>query len=108
MLDLVLLFVAIACWAFVWVRILPSEGHMLAPVQHSWRDWYRARYGTELDGAWWWRPLWGCPGCHAGQLAFWIYLLRFFHHYDPLLHLCAVGVAIVTACLLTLRWNQAN
>lgn len=108
MLDLFLLFLMLGCWAFVWARILPAEGHLLAGVQRRWRDWYRARYQTELDEAWWWRPLWGCPSCCSGQLAFWTYLIRFHATYDPLLHLCAVGVAIVTACLLTLRWNQAN
>jgi len=108
MLDLFLLFVMLGCWAFVWVQVLPAEGHLLAPVRLRWRLWYRGRYRAELDDAWWWPPVWGCPACHGGQLAFWLYLLRFHATYDPLLHLCAVGVAITTATLLT-RWsNNAN
>jgi len=106
MLSLFLLFLMLGCWAFAWVRILPADGHLLASVQRAWRTWYRARYQAELDDAAWWRPLWGCAGCCAGQLAFWTYLIRFHATYDPLLHLCAVGLCIVTACTLSLQWNR--
>ena len=106
MLDTILFFIALACWAFAWCRILPAEGHLLAPVQRNWRQWYRSRYQAELDDAWWWPPLWGCPGCHAGQLAFWSYPIRFHATYDPLVHLCAVGVSILAACYILRTWNQ--
>lgn len=106
MLDLFLLFMMLGMSAFAWCRILPAEGHLLAPVQRAWRVWYRARYAAELDEARWWPPVWGCAGCCAGQLAFWTYPLRSHATYSPLLHLCAVGVAITTACLLTHLWNR--
>lgn len=108
MLDLFLLFLMLGTFAFAWCRILPADGHVLAPIQRAWRKWYRSRYGTELDEAWFWRPLWGCAGCCAGQLSFWTYLIRFHATYDPLLHLCATGLAITTACYLTITWNRSN
>lgn len=104
-LTLFLLFVALACWAFAWVRVLPSEGHLLAPLQRGLRLWYRGRFGQEVEQAWWWSPLWGCPTCGAGQLALWLYPLRYWHTYDPLAHLAGLGVAITLAYFLD-KWNQ--
>jgi hypothetical protein len=104
MLDLFLLSLMLAAVAFAWCAVLPSDGMLLAPMQRGWRDWYRGRYGSELDEAWWWKPVWGCATCNGGQLAFWLYPLRFHATYDPLLHLCCVGLTLTTAYLLT-RWN---
>ena len=51
------------------------------------------------------RVLWACPKCHAGQWAFWSYLLTHRHHYDFMAHLTVFAVAVFVAHHLTVRYS---
>lgn len=64
-----------------------------------------------LDDRWWWKPLWGCYRCVAGQLALWAYPLRCWLSplpYSPWQHLLTVCAAIFLASLLHRLYQWTN
>lgn len=36
--------------------------------------WFR--FGARYEGRWFWKPIWGCQNCIAGQWALWFYIFR--------------------------------
>jgi hypothetical protein len=127
-----LLLAALAvCWAYVLVQ----PDMLLAPVQAWVRAWYRKPYrpaayiknpgwsefwpefvrgqgpevSKEIDNQWWWKPLWGCYVCVAGQWGFWGYLLLFpLASYSLLAHLGFTAITILFAALwrAVYAWSQ--
>ena len=99
--------------AVTFATVLVGDGMLLAPVQAWLRNRYRnatwgeypmaentnwtERRGKELNGQWWWKPLWGCYACVSGQWAFWGYLLSQWHQYHPLHHLYFTSLTILFA-----------
>lgn len=136
MLDMILFLVALAGTAVVFADVLVREGMLLAPVQrwvrvaHQWL-WKKyhgygpqldqclveARYydGHDLDSRWWWKPLWGCSTCVAGQWGFWGYLLRYHEGYTQGWvtalfstlpeHIAFTAFTIITAIIIS-KWTR--
>ena len=110
---------ALALLAVTWAVVLVETGMLLAPVQRwlreAWRKPYRADATgpyADLDACWWWKPLWGCFRCTAGQWAFWGYLLLSLHHRTPyslFQHLTFTAATIMLACILNkiYLWSQS-
>lgn len=44
--------------------------------------WFR--FGSRYEGRWFWKPIWGCELCIAGQIAFWTYTLNWlmYSYFD--------------------------
>lgn len=55
---------------------------------------------------WFYRPMWGCHKCFAGQLAAWSFLVLNFRHYNCFHHLLAVCVAILSSVFISFFTNQ--
>lgn len=137
MLDLLLSAVLLGAAAVVWAVVLVDTGMLLEPLQRWLRKrhkaWWVNRIGEgetdpeqirqleeayhmstrtfELDYRWWFKALWGCFWCVAGQLGFWVYLLTKIHWheegldlwaYHPLHHAYFVSLAILSAGV----WNR--
>jgi hypothetical protein len=118
--------------AVVFATVLVADGMVLAPVQAWVRAWHRkprrpiaylknpgwpeywpefvrgqgAAVSKEIDERWWWKPLWGCSLCVAGQWAFWGYPLSCinwhplaFTGYHPLHHLYFTSLTILFAAV---------
>lgn len=89
----------IAVWAYVWVMELTAGDGLfgfLSVWLHKVLPWLIAK------------PLVGCQQCHAGQCAFWAYLLTHLYAYNPFVHISFVAITIlitilITACLNKLR-----
>jgi hypothetical protein len=123
----------IAVCAVVFAVVLVDDGMLLAPVQQWLREkhlqaWMRQRVdeeglirpalidryyttGKELDSRWWWKPLWGCHKCVAGQWGFWGYLIRcYVLHvgYSLFQHMAFTCLTIFLACLIhkLYQWSQ--
>ena len=56
----------IAVIAYVYREVLSRENIL------NW--WFK--FGLRFEKRFFYRPIWGCEKCFAGQLAFWIYLLN--------------------------------
>ena len=60
--------------AFVWGLASGLVGvvyrHIIAKEEFFNRWW---RYGAKYEGRWFFKPLWSCAHCFAGQLALWSY-----------------------------------
>ncbi|GAB3303669.1 hypothetical protein GCM10027348_31840 [Hymenobacter tenuis] len=138
MLDLFVFGLCVALVAVVWAVVLVDTGMLLEGLQRWVREWHRLRYmrrhlvggdpesgpiryatnterlyyqGNELEAQWWWKPVWGCSTCVAGQLALWGYLLRCYllsTPYNPWHHLLVVCGAIFHACLLKRLYNWSQ
>ena len=54
----------IAHLAVLYSRILSHEDVM------NW--WFR--WGSQFEGKWFWKPIWGCHLCISGQIALWLYM----------------------------------
>lgn len=106
-----LLGIACAVIALIYRLILAYE----EPFSAWWR------FGSRFEGRWFYRPIWVCEKCFAGQLALWIYFFRCLHvgksthapsnmpfldisfrleGYSLLGHAFAVAMAIFTAVIL--------
>lgn len=84
---------------------------------------------------WFYKPIWGCEKCFAGQLAFWFYIFSCLHMeayckpippeggvpfpawqitkfvlegYNPLGHIGAICTAILLAVFLSYKINQSK
>lgn len=58
--------ILIAVLAVVYRLILADE-----PVLNWWFRW-----GLRYEKRWFWKPVWGCELCFAGQVALWTYVLN--------------------------------
>lgn len=137
MLDTFAFALSVALVAVTWAVVLVDTGMLLEPVQRWLREWHKRRWvnyikgpgewsyaeeeaqveeayyrnGFTLDSYWWWKPLWGCYRCVAGQLALWAYPLRCWLSplpYSPWQHLLAVCAAIFLASLLHRLYQWTN
>lgn len=106
--DLILHAAGLGALAVCWATILVGDGMLLAPVQAAWRGWYRQRYASELDEAWWWKPVWGCYICTSGQLGLWGYIYLTWGYYHFLPHLYFVSLTLLFAALWRglFAWSQ--
>lgn len=112
----------VAAAAVCFSRVLVDDGMILSPIQAWLRNKYRwcdasgiEPVFVEIDDQWWWKPLWGCPKCVAGQWAFWGYLagclqlepLR-FADYSLIQHLLFTSLAILFGALwrAAYSWSQ--
>jgi hypothetical protein len=59
---------AIGIIAVVYIHILSLENIL------NW--WFR--WGNRFERRWFFRPLWGCEKCFAGQVALWLYVIIHF------------------------------
>ncbi len=66
MLELIIYAVAIGVMASVYKNILLYE-----PVLNWW-----AIIGQRFNAKWYYKPIWGCDKCLAGQLSLWLFLLN--------------------------------
>ncbi|KAA9333407.1 hypothetical protein F0P96_10585 [Hymenobacter busanensis] len=126
----------VAACAVVFAVVLVDTGMLLEPLQRAVREWHMRWYntrwqsadedgtprqalntehfywqGNDLDSRWWWKPLWGCVKCVAGQWALWGYLVRccvLHDAYSPWQHAAFVSLTILFACILTkaYQWSQ--
>jgi hypothetical protein len=55
---------------------------------------------------WFYRPIWGCEKCFAGQLALWLYIRYHWRHYNLLCHLLTIGSAIIFTVIISFIINQ--
>lgn len=72
--DIINLFfyaLAVAVMAVAYMRILSTE-----PVLNWWFRW-----GLNFNSRFFYRPVWGCEKCFAGQVALWTYALNWFASY---------------------------
>lgn len=60
----------IGLFAVVYKHILAYEDIL------NW--WFR--FGSKFEGRWFWKPIWGCELCIAGQIALWSYVLSWFSY----------------------------
>ncbi|MGI4864150.1 MAG: hypothetical protein ACRYFZ_09535 [Janthinobacterium lividum] len=95
------------CFAVVLVE---DDNALLCPIIRWCRVTYRGKYGRELDEQRWWKPLWGCPKCVAGQWGFWGFLLLFpLSHYSLLAHMGFAAITILFAAVwrAIYAWSQS-
>lgn len=73
--------------------------------------------GNAMKEKWFYRPIWGCEKCFAGQLTLWIYFFSHIKAVDPvdwaeegwfnfpgynlLHHLLAVAIAILSSVIIS-------
>ena len=62
----VFLAILIANLAVVYITILAHEEVL------NW--WFR--WGSQFEGKWFWKPIWGCHLCVSGQIALWTYIIN--------------------------------
>lgn len=55
---------------------------------------------------WFYRPIWGCEKCFAGQLALWLYLRFHWQQYNLFYHLLTIAMAITFALIISFIVNQ--
>lgn len=79
-------------------EVLIQPGMLLHPVYFALYQRLERRFGN-VEGLWWWKPLWGCCLCMAGQWAFWAYLVH-ARPYNAVEHLYTVAVALLAVPLL--------
>ncbi len=63
---------------------------------------------AELDNRCWWKPLWGCSLCVAGQWGFWGYLIRYHAGYSWRTipeHLAFAAFTIIAAIIIQ-KWTR--
>lgn len=66
MIHLFIYALIIAIAAVIYRRFLSHEEVL------SW--WFQ--YGLKYEKRWFWKPVWGCEFCIAGQIALWTYVLN--------------------------------
>jgi hypothetical protein len=120
MFDLFVFALCLALVAVTWAVVLVDDGMLLQPVQRHFRWSYRTQTGDELDEQWWFKPLWGCFKCVAGQLGLWGYLVRlirqthpdtlqqFWAAYSPWQHVLTVCATIFFACILNRLYSWTS
>jgi hypothetical protein len=88
--------IIIGLWAWLWAYVLRQPGEIFAPIDAA----LQSILHPEREG---WRmtlykPLMGCPKCHAGQVALWwqIYELCTVHtfHVSPIIVAAAVAAIL--------------
>lgn len=82
----------IAVWAYVWViELTAGDGifGFLSVWLHNVLPWWVAK------------PLVGCEQCHAGQWAFWVYLVTNWYQYNPFIHLAFISLSILFTIIIT-------
>lgn len=87
-----------ALFAVTWAVVLVDDGMLLQPVQR----WLRLHV-PDLDSRWWWKPLWGCYRCVAGQVALWGTPVLWYYAgagYSLFAHLVTICATILFACIL--------
>lgn len=98
-----------AAAAVVFAVVLVADGMLLAPVL-AWlrRRWWAWR-STELDNQYWWKPIWGCVYCVAGQWGLWAYLYHYHHAYHWWAHIYFVAAAILFSSLILklYEWSRS-
>lgn len=109
---------ALAVLAVTWAVVLVDAGMLLAPVQRGLRAWYNYVDAAEqplrihrLDDQWWWKPLWGCYRCVAGQWGLWGYLLLIYRHHAPyslFQHLVFTAGTLLLACIINKLYQWTN
>lgn len=95
--------------AVVYAHILLRE-----PVLHWW-----LKIGERYERRWFFKPVWGCHKCMAGQLALWLYLLRLVPydfklliylpgsgHYSFIGHIFAIYASIFISEILATFYNN--
>lgn len=55
---------------------------------------------------WFYKPIWGCEKCFAGQLALWLYLRFNWQQYSLFYHLLTIALAITFAVIISFIINQ--
>lgn len=60
----------------------------------------KVRSGMEVE-RWFFRPIWGCEKCFAGQLALWLYLWFTFDDYNFFFHVLTICTAILSAVFIS-------
>jgi hypothetical protein len=86
--------------------VLVDAGMLLEPVQR----WTRLQV-PDLDGRWWWKPLWGCYKCNAGWWgAIGVPVRSFLLHapYSPWEHLVVVALTIYLSIALNKIYQLCN
>lgn len=71
LLELYLFSAVIGLFAVVYRYILAYEEIL------AW--WFR--FGARFENYWFWKPVWGCELCIAGQLALWTYVFSWIGNY---------------------------
>jgi len=61
--------------------------------------------GVEVE-RWFFRPIWGCEKCFAGQIAFWVFIYMQRHNYNLFFHLVSVCIAIMAAVIFSYHINK--
>ncbi len=56
--------------------------------------------GVEVE-RWFFRAIWGCEKCFAGQIAFWVFLFMQRHQYNIFFHLVSACIAIMAAVVFS-------
>ena len=69
---MILISIFIAILAVVYRCILAYE-----PILNWWFV-----FGRKFDKYFFYKPIWGCEKCFAGQIAFWTYVLNWFAHSE--------------------------
>jgi hypothetical protein len=52
--------------------IIGAVYRQILAYEETFSFWWR--YGARFEGRWFFKPVWGCAHCFAGQLAFWSWL----------------------------------
>lgn len=91
--PLIAIFSIVFCW------ILTDED-MILELPYLWLRSKLEKYSFI------WLPLFGCPKCNAGQIAFWSYL--FFDHYLWYEHIYFVTTTIFLTWLLMNIYKKLN
>lgn len=87
MLLILLYALLIGLFAVVYRHILAYEDIL------NW--WFR--FGSRFENKSFWKPVWGCEICIAGQLALWVYLLNWivWTNFDGWPRLCGFIVKLI-------------
>lgn len=81
------------------------KNYLLAEPLH----WF-LRWGERWERRWFFKPVWGCPKCIAGQLALWLYFFQLPNcgHYSFLGHVFAICASIFIAEQIQIFLNKQN
>lgn len=88
--------ILIAIVAYVYHFILTEQGMIL-----GW--WFNL---CKKLPVWLFEPLVGCIYCVTGQIAFWFYLINYFHHYVLIHHILYICVSIFIVDILVTTKNK--
>ena len=66
----------------IWTTIIAlfSITYRMILAEEDILNWW-FRFGLRYENRWFYKPIWGCALCFAGQTAFWTYLINWIGSY---------------------------